>query len=576
MNIQNLLSNKIYQALLTAGANPDCEPQVCQTSNPQFGDYQANGIMEIAKNIGLQPRFLAERVVNLLQLNDIAYKVDIVDPGFINIFLQSSWLEKHLFAALSCPRLGIKAVLPKTIVVDYSSPNVAKEMHVGHLRSTIIGDASVRTLSFLGHTVIRANHIGDWGTQFGMLIAYLEKVQYTNETTINLSKLENFYRAAKQHYDEDLEFAKRARSYTVQLQKGNEYCRQLWRKLVDITISQNQKIYERLNVTLTREDIMGESLYSTMLSDIVEDLKEKGMAVVNKGASIIFLNEFKNKEGNPMGVIIQKKDGAYLYTTTDIACAKYRYETLQANRVIYYVDSRQHQHLVQAWTIARKAGYIPESVSFEHHMFGMILGKDKKPFKTRAGNTIKLVDLLDEALERARRVVLAKHPAIDTKELETLAKIIGIGALKYADLSKNRNTDYVFNWDNMLTFEGNTAPYIQYAYARIISIFKRIKEDNQNLNKQFFLKTTSEHQLAVHLLKLEETITIIASRGTPHVLCSYLYDLAVLFSTFYEKCPILKTADAALRESRLQLAILTARTIKQGLDLLGIQTVERM
>lgn len=576
MNIHTLLSEKIQQALVAAGASADCEAQVRQSAKAQFGDYQANGVMAIAKRLGLPPRALAEKVVGLLDLNGIARKVDIAGPGFINIFLDPRWLENQLVEALSSPRLGVASVAPQTIVVDYSAPNVAKEMHVGHVRSTIIGDASVRTLTFLGHNVIRANHVGDWGTQFGMLIAYLEKVQDGGEAEMQLSSLESFYRAAKQHYDEDPAFAERARGYVVKLQSGDEYCRRMWRNLVDVTMAQNQKTYDRLNVTLKREDVMGESLYNAMLPGIVADLQAKGLAVESEGAIVVFLEEFKNKEGEPMGVIIQKKDGAYLYTTTDIACAKYRYETLKADRIIYYIDSRQHQHLMQAWTIVRKAGYVPESVPLEHHMFGMMLGKDGKPFKTRAGGTIKLTDLLDEALERARRLIADKNPTMDDAELERLAQVVGIGAVKYADLSKSRTTDYVFDWDNMLSFEGNTAPYMQYAYTRVASIFKRSGQNEQQLSGAIWLAVEQETQLAVRLLQLEEAIVTVARDGTPHVLCAYLYDLAVLFSAFYEHCPILTAENEALRQSRLQLALLTARTLKQGLDLLGIETVERM
>ncbi|MEN3259319.1 arginine--tRNA ligase [Sodalis endosymbiont of Spalangia cameroni] len=576
MNIHTLLSEKIQQALVAAGASADCEAQVRQSAKAQFGDYQANGVMAIAKRLGLPPRALAEKVVGLLDLNGIARKVDIAGPGFINIFLDPRWMENQLVEALSSPRLGVASVAPQTIVVDYSAPNVAKEMHVGHVRSTIIGDASVRTLTFLGHNVIRANHVGDWGTQFGMLIAYLEKVQDGGAAEMQLSSLESFYRAAKQHYDEDPAFAERARGYVVKLQGGDEYCRRMWRKLVDVTMAQNQKTYDRLNVTLKREDVMGESLYNAMLPGIVADLQAKGLAVESEGAIVVFLEEFKNKEGEPMGVIIQKKDGAYLYTTTDIACAKYRYETLKADRIIYYIDSRQHQHLMQAWTIVRKAGYVPESVPLEHHMFGMMLGKDGKPFKTRAGGTIKLTDLLDEALERARRLIADKNPTMDDAELERLAQVVGIGAVKYADLSKSRTTDYVFDWDNMLSFEGNTAPYMQYAYTRVASIFKRSGQNEQQLSGAIRLAVEQETQLAVRLLQLEEAIVTVARDGTPHVLCAYLYDLAVLFSAFYEHCPILTAENEALRQSRLQLALLTARTLKQGLDLLGIETVERM
>ncbi|EGT4370578.1 arginine--tRNA ligase [Cronobacter malonaticus] len=577
MNIQALLSEKVSQALIAAGAPADCEPQVRQSARAQFGDYQANGVMAIAKKLGMPPRQFAEQALVHLDLTGIAAKTEIAGPGFINIFLDPAFLAKNIEAAVASDRAGVEKVsAPQTIVVDYSAPNVAKEMHVGHVRSTIIGDASVRTLEFLGHKVIRANHVGDWGTQFGMLIAYLEKQQQENAGEMALSDLEGFYREAKKHYDEDEAFAERARSYVVKLQGGDEYCREMWRKLVDITMTQNQITYQRLNVTLTRDDVMGESLYNPMLPGIVADLKAKGLAVESEGATVVFLDEFKNKEGEPMGVIIQKKDGGYLYTTTDIACAKYRYETLHADRVLYYIDSRQHQHLMQAWTIVRKAGYVPESVPLEHHMFGMMLGKDGKPFKTRAGGTIKLSELLDEALDRARRLVAEKNPDMPADELEKLANAVGIGAVKYADLSKSRTTDYIFDWDNMLAFEGNTAPYMQYAYTRVLSVFRKAGVQESELTAPVVIQDDREAQLAARLLQFEETLGVVARDGTPHVMCAYLYDLAGLFSGFYEHCPILTAETDALRQSRLKLALLTAKTLKLGLDTLGIETVERM
>ncbi|POU03458.1 arginine--tRNA ligase [Escherichia sp. ESNIH1] len=577
MNIQALLSEKVSQALIAAGAPADCEPQVRQSAKVQFGDYQANGVMAVAKKLGMPPRQVAEQVLTHLDLNGIASKVEIAGPGFINIFLDPAFLAEHVNQALTSNRLGLSRPEPQTIVVDYSAPNVAKEMHVGHLRSTIIGDASVRTLELLGHNVIRANHVGDWGTQFGMLIAFLELKQQENAGEMALADLEAFYREAKKHYDEDEAFAERARGYVVKLQGGDEYCRQMWRKLVDITMAQNQTNYDRLNVTLTSKDVMGESLYNPMLPGIVADLKAKGLAVESEGATVVFLDEYKNKEGEPMGVIIQKKDGGYLYTTTDIACAKYRFETLHADRVLYYIDSRQHQHLMQAWTIVRKAGYVPESVPLEHHMFGMMLGKDGKPFKTRAGGTVKLADLLDEALERARRLVAEKNPDMPADELEKLANAVGIGAVKYADLSKNRTTDYIFDWDNMLAFEGNTAPYMQYAYTRVLSVFRKAEIDESVLaSANVVITEDREAQLAARLLQFEETLNVVAREGTPHVMCSYLYDLAGLFSGFYEHCPILTAESDETRLSRLKLAQLTAKTLKTGLDTLGIETVERM
>lgn len=576
MNIQAILSEKIKAAMIASGANADCEALVRQSSKPQFGDYQANGVMAAAKKLGLPPRELAQRVVEHLDQTDLIEKVEIAGPGFINLFLNPSWLAQQTEQALNDSKLGVTPVTAQTIVADYSAPNVAKEMHVGHLRSTIIGDSVVRVLEFLGHKVIRANHVGDWGTQFGMLIAYLEKMQNENASAMELADLETFYREAKKHYDEDPEFAEKARGYVVKLQSGDEYCRQMWRKLVDITMQQNQRNYDRLNVTLTEKNVMGESLYNPMLPEIVADLKAKGLAVEDQGAVVVFLDEFKNKDGEPMGVIVQKKDGGYLYTTTDIACAKYRHETLKADRALYFIDTRQSQHLQQAWTIVRKAGYIPESMSLEHFNFGMMLGKDNKPFKTRTGGTVKLADLLDEAIERATALISEKATELTPQEQAEVIEAVAIGAVKYADLSKNRTTDYVFDWDNMLTFEGNTAPYMQYAYTRIRSIFSRSGIDATQLQGDIILTDEKERALALKLLQFEEAVNSVAKDGTPHILCGYLYELAGIFSSFYEACPILNNPDQKLKQSRLKLAALTAKTLKQGLTLLGIKTVEKM
>ncbi|EOG1931616.1 arginine--tRNA ligase [Providencia stuartii] len=576
MNIQAILSDKISAAMQAAGAPEGSDALVRQSAKAQFGDYQANGVMGAAKKMGINPRQLAEQIVSHLDLEGIASKVEIAGPGFINIFLEPSWLTTQVEQALTSDRLGLSPVKSETIVIDYSAPNVAKQMHVGHLRSTIIGDAAARTLEFLGHKVIRANHVGDWGTQFGMLIAYLEKMQNENASDMALADLEEFYREAKQHYDSDEVFAERARGYVVKLQSGDEYCRKMWRKLVDITMQQNQETYRRLNVTLTEDDVMGESLYNDMLPGIVADLKAKGLAVESEGATVVYLDEFKTKEGEPMGVIVQKKDGGFLYTTTDIACAKYRHEVLHADRALYYIDSRQHQHLMQAWTIVRKAGYIPESMSLEHHMFGMMLGKDGKPFKTRSGGTVRLSDLLDEAIERAQVLIRSKNPDMPEDELNNVANVVGIGSVKYADLSKSRTTDYIFDWDNMLAFEGNTAPYMQYAYTRVASIFKKANVTQADLTLPIVLQDPREIALATRLMQFEETILMVARDGTPHVMCAYLYDLAGLFSSFYEHCPILSAEDEAQRQSRLKLALLTQKTLKAGLDTLGIDTVERM
>ena len=577
MNIQSILSDKIKQAMIAAGADEQCDALIRQSGKPQFGDYQANGIMAAAKKLGLNPREFAQKVLYHADLSDIAEKTEIAGPGFINIFLNPTWLANNVSAALKDQNLGVSANEKQTIVIDYSSPNVAKEMHVGHLRSTIIGDAVVRTLEFLGHNVIRANHVGDWGTQFGMLIAYLEKMENEHASEMELQDLEAFYREAKKHYDEDEAFAEKARNYVVKLQGGDEYCRTMWKKLVDITMQQNQRNYDRLNVTLTEKDVMGESLYNPMLPAIVEDLKKQGLAVEDEGALVVYLDEFKNKEGEPMGVIVQKKDGGFLYTTTDIAAAKYRYETLKADRALVFSDTRQSQHMQQAWLITRKAGYVPDSFSLEHKNFGMMLGKDGKPFKTRTGGTVKLADLLDEAIERATVLINEKNTNLSDDEKTAVIEAVGIGSVKYADLSKNRTTDYVFDWDNMLSFEGNTAPYMQYAYTRIRSIFNKADVNPTALaDAKIQLSDEKERALAIKLLQFEEAVQTVGKEGTPHVLCAYLYELAGVFSSFYEHCPILNADDENVKLSRLKLASLTEKTLKQGLELLGIKTIEKM
>ncbi len=577
MNIQSILSEKIKQAMIAAGADTQCEALVRQSGKVQFGDYQANGIMPAAKKLGLNPREFAQSVLDKAELQDIAEKTEIAGPGFINIFLKDTWLADNISRAVQDSKLGVYNPEKQTVVVDYSSPNVAKEMHVGHLRSTIIGDAVVRTLEFLGNHVIRANHVGDWGTQFGMLIAYLEKMENEHASEMELSDLEAFYRAAKKHYDEDPVFAEKARNYVVKLQSGDEYCRTMWQKLVKITMQQNQHNYDRLNVTLTDKDVMGESLYNPMLPGIVEDLKKQGLAVEDDGALVVYLDEFKNKDGDPMGVIVQKKDGGFLYTTTDIAAAKYRYETLKAHRALVFSDTRQSQHMQQAWLITRKAGYVPDSFQLEHKNFGMMLGKDGKPFKTRSGDTVKLADLLDEAIERAGVLISQKSTALSEQEKADVIEAVGIGSVKYADLSKNRTTDYVFDWDNMLSFEGNTAPYMQYAYTRIRSIFNRSQIALSEVEQaQLSITDEKERALAIKLLQFEEAVQVVGKEGTPHVLCAYLYELAGVFSSFYEHCPILNNDDQQVKLSRLKLALLTERTLKQGLDLLGIKTVEKM
>ncbi|MCK5893850.1 MAG: arginine--tRNA ligase [Endozoicomonadaceae bacterium] len=580
MNVLKILEHQLTQAMIAAGAPEGSSAMVRPSTRPQFGDYQANGIMPVAKQMGIKPRELAQQVVNQLKQDDMIEKTDIAGPGFINLFIHTDWLTDKLNDYIKDPRAGAeKATEKQTIVVDYSAPNVAKEMHVGHLRSTIIGDSVVRTLEFLGHNVIRANHIGDWGTQFGMLIAHLEELQKENPEVISseLADLEEFYRESKQHYDNNPSFAKQARNYVVKLQSGDEWCLKMWKKLVDTTLTQNQYNYDRLNVTLTKDDTMGESIYNDMLSSIIQDLEVKGLAIESGGAKVVYLDEFKNKDGDAMGVIVQKRDGGFLYATTDIACAKYRYETLGANRVLYYIDARQTQHLQQAWSIVRKAGYLPESVSLEHHAFGMMLDKDGKPFKTRTGSVIKLSKLLDEAEERAARLIAQKGADLTEEQKVEVIKAVAIGSIKYSDLSKNRTGDYIFDWDNMLSFEGNTAPYMMYAYTRIRSIFRKANVNESDLTGSIIITETEERALAIKVMQFSETINTVAREGMPHFMCIYLYNLAGAFMKFYEVCPVNKAGVADnVRNSRLQLCVLIARILKQGLGLLGINTVEQM
>ena len=565
--------------LIAAGVVPaDVAPriQVDNTKDKAHGDLATNLAMLLAKPAGKNPRELAQHIIDALPASERVAKVEIAGPGFINFYLDSQWLARQVQALAADPRLGIKAATPaQTIVVDYSAPNVAKEMAVHHIRSTVIGDAATRTLEFLGHKVIRANHVGDWGTQFGMLIAYLEKMENEHASDMELADLEAFYREAKKHYDEDEAFAERARGYVVKLQGGDAYCRTMWKKLVDLTMAQNQRIYDRLNVSLSAKDVMGESLYNPMLPQIVSDLQAKGMAVEDDGALVVYLDEYKGKDGEAMGVIIRKKDGGYLYTTTDIACAKYRVETLGADRVLYFIDSRQHQHLMQAWTIARKAGYVPEQVSLEHAAFGMMLGKDGKPFKTRSGGTVKLAELLDEAEQRARDLMASRNSELSADEQAEVVHAVAMGAIKYADLSKNRTTDYIFDWDNMLAFEGNTAPYLQYAYTRIQSIFRRAGDEAQP--GAVVLDAPAEEALAQKLMQFNDAVQNVAAKGMPHLMCTYLYELSGLFMSFYEACPINKEGvSTELKASRLTLCDATAKVLRQGLDLLGIRVLERM
>ena len=591
--IETLLSASL-EALKQQGVVPrDVEPEVLveRAKDIGKGDVATNLAMRLAKPCRQKPRDLAEQILANLPPAELLGKTEVAGPGFINFFFDVDWLARQVEAMAVSDRAAVEpAASALRVIVDYSAPNVAKEMHVGHIRSTIIGDAIARSLEFLGHAVIRANHIGDWGTQFGMLIAHLEELQGTREVggehgprdddpalEVELSDLEEFYRESKRRYDNDEGFAEKARAYVVRLQSGDPWCLSRWHQLVDVSMTQNQLCYERLNVTLSRDDTMGESLYNEMLPGVVEDLLTREIAVENEHAVVVFLDEYKSKDGTPMGVIIRKRDGGYLYSTTDIACAKYRYEQLDADRIVYCVDSRQAQHLQQAWSIARKAGYLPRRVTTEHHAFGMMLGSDGKPFKTREGGTIKLMDLLQEARERAARMIQQKNPDLDEEALAQISEAVGIGAVKFADLSKNRNTDYVFDWDTMLSFDGNTAPYLQYANTRIRSVLHKADIDPAKSDAPVRLVEDAELTLARTLIWFSAAIDSVVDNGFPHVLCGYLYELARQFTRFYETCPINKeNVTLEVKASRAKLCLATTNVLRIGLGLLGVVALEKM
>lgn len=575
MNIRQILDQRVSLAFSAAGL-PENSPAVIKPSTrAAFGQYQANGVMGVAKKLKKNPREIAAKVLEQLDLTDIADNVEIAGPGFINIHLKPAWLSTQLELAIQSSTVGVStSANPITTVVDYSGPNLAKEMHVGHLRSTIIGDAVVRVLEFLGHKVIRQNHVGDWGTQFGMLIAHMVDQQTDgSDLSVKLADLETFYREAKQRFDDEDDFAAIARDYVVKLQSGDEQCKVLWQQFIDISLQHCEDVYGQLNVSLTRRDVKPESSYNIDLPNVIDDLDNQNLLTESDGAQVVFLDELKAKDDKPYPAIIQKSDGGYLYATTDLAALRYREKVLSAKRILYFVDARQNLHLSSVFIIAKKAGFVADDVSLEHLPFGTMMGKDGKPFKTRTGGTVKLVDLLNEAEERAYALVAEKNPDLSQAEQKDIAHKVGIAAVKYADLSKNRTSDYIFNWETMLSFEGNTAPYLQYAYTRIQSILKKVDVIDESAAIQ--LNAAEERQLAVKILQIEEAIEHVAKDGSPNILCNYLYELAGNFMTFYEACPILK-ADESVKNSRLKLAILTANTLKIGLDLLGIEVMERM
>ena len=538
---------------------------ISDATKVEFGDYQYNGAMALAKALKKNPREIAQNIASELEKEKLFSKIEVAGPGFINLTINKELLEQELASVLDS-RAGVKQKdNPIKVVVDYSSPNMAKQMHVGHLRSTIIGDTIANLFEFLGDEVIRQNHIGDWGTQFGMLIAYFEENQANIDA--KLSDLEEFYKAAKKRFDESDEFADKSREYVVKLQGGDEGCLRLWSAFIEKSLEHCQEVYDTLGVKLDKSNVKSESSYNNDLANIVTMLEEKGVAQESQGAKCIFFEDSQNP------LIIQKSDGGYLYATTDLAAIKYRVQELGAKRVCYVVDARQAEHFKQVFEAARRAGIASSDVLLEHIAFGMMLDKSGRPFKTRDGGTVKLIDLINEAVNRAKEVI-SRANEYDEAELEHIAKVIGIGSLKYADLSINRTSNYIFNWDKMLSLDGNTALYMQYAYARINSILTKAGEFVEG---KVVLNDELERRLALKVLSLEDTLQKAYKEAMPHIITNYLYELATLFMRFYEQNPILKEGvDEDIKNSRLILAKATANAIKVGLNILGIEVLERI
>ncbi|TBU97028.1 arginine--tRNA ligase [Phytopseudomonas dryadis] len=571
--IQQALTRLTADGVLPEGLSPAI--QVENTKDKSHGDFASNIAMMLAKPAALKPRDLAQKLIDALPADAQIAKVEIAGPGFLNFYQNSQALAERLDAQLADAHLGVRKNGPaERVVVDLSSPNLAKEMHVGHLRSTIIGDAVARVLEFLGDEVIRQNHVGDWGTQFGMLLAFMEENPAAAES--ELADLEGFYRAAKKRFDESAEFAERARALVVQLQAGEPECMRLWQRFNAISLSHCQKAYDRLGVKLTPADVKGESAYNDDLANVVADLRSQGLLSEDNGAQCVFLDDYQNAEGKPLPVIVQKAGGGYLYSTTDLAAMRYRSRVLKADRSLYFVDQRQALHFQMAFEVARRAGFVHDGMRLEHMGFGTMNGADGRPFKTRDGGTVKLIDLLDEAEARAYDLVKAKNAELGEDELRQIARAVGIGAVKYADLSKHRTSDYSFNFELMLSFEGNTAPYLLYAYTRVASLFRKLGRSFEQVEGRIELHAPQELELGGKLAQFGEVLVSVAEKGTPHLLCAYLYDVAGLFSSFYENCPILSADDQATQHSRLRLAALAGRTLKQGLQLLGLETLERM
>ncbi len=542
-------------------------------------DAQCNGALALAKQVGRSPRELAQAVVDTGVFAATCRSVEVAGPGFINLTFADAFVAEQLVAATADDHLGVRsAAVPRTYIVDYSHPNVAKEMHVGHLRTTIIGDSLVRMLAFVGHRVLRENHIGDWGRPFGMLIEHLLDVGEAEAAhELSVGDLTDFYRAAAVKFEADDSFKERARQRVVELQQGDAETLRLWRLLVDESTRYFNQVYQRLGVQLTDEDLMGESAYNDELPGVLERLRNAGLLQESEGAEVVFPPGFTNREGEPLPLIVRNRVGGFNYATTDLACIADRIERLHADVILYVVGAPQAQHLEMVFAVARMAGWLKPPVEAVHVAFGNVLGADRKMFKSRSGETVKLSALIDEAVERATAAVRDKNPEMDESLHAEIGRMVGIGALKYADLSTDRIKDYVFDWDRMLAFEGNTAPYLQYAHARICSIFRRAGVERQSVTASAItLGEPAERALALHLLHLDSAVNDTLERYSPHRLCTYLFDVAQAFTAFYEACPVVRAPDEATRRSRLALCDLTAQVLEQGLALLGIGAPDRM
>lgn len=540
----------------------------------QHADYQADVALGLARKLKKNPREVATAIVAKLPIDDLVARAEVSGPGFINLTLGNQHLDAALAAMAQDPRLGVPLATPRTVVIDYSAPNVAKQMHVGHLRSTIIGDALARVLELLGHKVIRQNHIGDWGTPFGMLIEQLLDEQAAGGEA-SVRELAAFYKAARAKFDSDPAFAERARKRVVSLQGGDAETLALWRRLVDISMEHFSGYYQRLGVTLRPEHVAGESTYNDDLPGLVEELLERGLAKESEGAICVFLPGFTGREGELVPLIVRKQDGGYGYATTDLAALRRRVQKLGASWVIYVVGAPQAQHLGMVFAAAQAAGFAGPEVRLDHVAFGAILGADKKMLKSRAGEALSLGALLDEAVERATKIVTEKITELDEQSKARVAEAVGIGAVKYADLANDRIKDYVFEWSRMLAFDGNTAPYLMYAHARIRSILRKGGIASDAVSAVPRVEAPEERALALALLPFGTIIERTADTLQPHRLCAYLYDVATAFTGFYEKCPVLK-AEGPTRNARLALSLLAARVLARGLDALGIAAPEQM